>query len=83
MPGATTTLVPDKVIPGLVEDTKVVVIFDGITGEPLSVSFVKTLVKEVPPVNPLTKVPVSLTAFITRAILQLVGLIADLKTAFK
>ncbi len=68
MPGATTTLVPDNVTPGCVEETKVVFTCDATTAEPLSVSFTKTFVKDVPPTNPLIDVPASFTALITGAV---------------
>ena len=49
VPAATTTLVPDKVIPALVDDTNVVVTCAGLTAIPLSKSLPKTFEKEVPP----------------------------------
>ena len=59
VPGATSTSVPESVIPGLVEDTKVVVTCDATTGRPLCVSLTNTLVNAVPPVKPFTGAPVS------------------------
>ena len=64
MPAATTTLVPESVIPELLELTKVVVICEALIKTPFRVSFDNTFVKEVPPIEPSTEIPISLTASI-------------------
>ena len=81
VPGATITFVPAKVIPGLVEETKVVATCEAKTGLPFKVSLINTLVNEVPPTNPFIALPASLTASIeaaftgtvTTAVSQFVG----------
>ena len=71
VPGATFTEVPERVIPALVDDTKVVFTWAAVTGAPFKVSFTKTLATAVPPVNPLT-VPASVTASIGAAVTVIV-----------
>ena len=61
-------MLPNKVTPILVDDTKVVVTKAGfVIRFPFKVSFTSTLVNEVPPVAPLIEVPLSLLAIIGAA----------------
>ena len=82
VPGATSTSVPERVIPALVEDTKVVVTCEARTGTPLRVSLTSTLVKAVPPVKPFTTAPVSSLAMIEAAETETVTIaVAQLQVA--